>query len=73
MSTAAMEDLEAKAKIWLNENGAKINIEHARTISGSELRDDAKQSTYYAISIWYYDIANGVEEAPGRVVLTQVS
>jgi len=25
MSTAAMEDLEAKAKISLDENGAKIN------------------------------------------------
>jgi hypothetical protein len=40
-------------------------FDHARTISGSELRDDVKRNTYYAISIWYYDIANGVEEAPG--------
>ena len=30
-----------------------------------------KESTF--VSICYYDIANGVEEAPGRVVLTQVS
>ena len=52
-----MEDLEAKVNAWLNEHGAKIDIEHTQTISGSEARDGAKQSTFYAISIWYYDIA----------------
>ena len=46
-----MEDLEAKVNAWLNEHGAKIDIEHTQTISGSETRDDANQSTYYAISI----------------------
>ena len=54
-----MEDLEAKVNAWLTEHGAKIDIEHTQTISGSETRDGAKQSTFYAISIWYYDIAKG--------------
>jgi hypothetical protein len=54
-----MEDLEAKVNAWLNEHGAKIDIEHTQTISGSETRDGANQSAYYAISIWYYDIAKG--------------
>jgi hypothetical protein len=57
--TAKMEDLEAKVNAWLNEHGAKIDIEHTQTISGSETTDGANQSTYYAISIWYYDIAKG--------------
>jgi hypothetical protein len=30
-----MEDLEAKVNAWLNEHGAKIDIEHTQTISGS--------------------------------------
>jgi predicted transcriptional regulator len=54
-----MEDLEAKVNAWLNEHGAKIDIEHTQTIAGSEARDDAKQRTFYAVSIWYYDIAKG--------------
>ena len=45
-----MEDLEAKVNAWLNEHGAKIDIEHTQTISGSETRDDANQSTYYQLS-----------------------
>ena len=58
MSTAVkVEDLEAKVNAWLNEHGAKIDVEHTRTISGSITRDGANQSTYYAISIWYYHIA----------------
>ena len=66
-----MEDLEAKVNAWLNEHGAKIDIEHAQTISGSEIRDDAKQSTlrYQHLVLRHRE---GVEEAPGRVVLTQV-
>jgi hypothetical protein len=70
MSTEAMKNLEAKAKISRRE-WSQDQLEHARTISGSEVRDDAQKSTF--VSICYYDIANGVEEAPGRVVLTQVS
>jgi len=52
-----IEDLEAKVNAWLNEHGAKIDIEHTQTISGSEAMNDAKHNIYYAISIWYYDIA----------------
>jgi len=52
-----LEDLEAKVNAWLDEHGAKIDIEHTQIIAGSEAGDDAKQSTFYAISIWYYDIA----------------
>ena len=54
-----IEDLEAKVNAWLNEHGAKIDIEHTQTISGSITRDGANQSTFYVISIWYYDIAKG--------------
>ena len=54
-----MEVLEAKVNAWLNEHGAKIYIEHTQTIACSEARDDAKQRNFYAISIWYYDIAKG--------------
>jgi hypothetical protein len=49
MSTAAMENLEAKAKISLDENGSQDQLEHARTISDSELRGDAKKSTFVSI------------------------
>ena len=31
----------------------------------SEIRDEAKQSTFF--SIWYYDIAKGVEEVKARL------
>ena len=34
-SADKMEDLEAKVNAWLNEHGAKIDIEHTQTISGS--------------------------------------
>jgi hypothetical protein len=39
-----LEDLEAKVNAWLNEHGAKIDIEHTQTISGSEARDDANRA-----------------------------
>jgi len=52
-----IEGLEVKVNAWLNEHGTKIDIEHTQTISGSEVGNDAKHNTYYAISIWYYDIA----------------
>ena len=42
---------------WLNEHDAKIDIERTQTMSGSEVMDDANHNTYYAISIWHYDIA----------------
>ena len=67
MSTAVkVVDLEAKVNAWLNEHGAKIDIEHTRTISGSITRDGANQSTYYAISIWYYDMQRGRGEPGNR-------
>ena len=61
-----MEDLEAKVNAWLNEHGAKIDIEHTQTISGSETRDGANQSTYLRYQHLVLRHREGVEGEPGN-------
>ena len=49
----------------LTENATKINKSTPKQSWISEIRDEAKQSTFF--SIWYYDIAKGVEEVRARL------
>ena len=51
-----MEDLEATVNAWLKQNTEVIDIQFTQTVSGSEPRDGAKSATFYAVSIWYYDV-----------------
>jgi hypothetical protein len=52
-----MEDLEATVNAWLKKHGEMIDVEYTQTISGSESRDNTKSATFYAVSIWYYDVS----------------
>ena len=51
-----MDDLEVTVNAWLKKHGEMIDVEYTQTMTGSDPSDSAKPATFYAVSIWYYDV-----------------